>query len=393
MSDYSQTRIYAPAAPRTAPLTATMRSALDTIRANGSLSSGNGFSRATVRALADAGEVVLTLTQEWGTTYPGHRAYSFVGWIAHPTRAAEGAPLAAVRISQGSHGTCSLTVLHLDCDCELGDTLHAAFTPERFADAITEANRIGTGTSRIMHLCDNAHRRPAAPRPAVEDVLDGIAAACLTLQGSGRPVVQPQPEQPGETVLLDRNGAELTLNAPVFLHGPNAHPGAMVAGWNRTTGAVLVSVRGGGIVHVGDSAEIEIAPRIIAPPAPESRPVNRGAQLVEALLAVFPADLIDRGAQQQLMTDTVCDLFHTATPEQPEYEALRAGFRAVAGWSKHIAGGRASVRVCSHVNALTGRAFAELLGRMVNDEVTNTGQAEDWFANLGRELLEDATHH
>ncbi|MFD9596797.1 hypothetical protein ACFWA9_29170 [Kitasatospora sp. NPDC059973] len=664
---FSKSRLYQPATPRTAPLTAAMRAALATIRTGRAAFAYNGISRPTVEALAAAGEIVLVVGYTWGTT-EARKPFSQGDWSAYP--APLPSPAAdAIRIIRWRE----LTSLHLGCDCEPtepteGSEVHRAYRAEQLAEAVAEAQSLATvnypvnvcakataghtpaaveqrsaaaiaaerpatpsealaralkrlGLTqgrgedfRVTGFYRNGERRhtyalvlsrraeeliaehadrieaelaagpypfrvsvrhingrpipsvsnsagervretapttPTTPAPAVEDVLDGIAAACLTLQMGGRLAEQSdaeQPEQPGEPVLLDRNGATLTTNALVTLHGPGARPGGIVSGWHRITGAVLVGVRGGMVVHVGDSAEIELvdpealaeehveqaapveaAPyrqglgaeliallvtvlrgiddlpagaaghRVIAEtlraemraarPVEEQealragfgaaggwhrhiatvggeaselvrshvnalgyqafavllgrmveagvrdnyqaadffaeldtelreritdcrrdidavladpglvrareaaeeagaaqQPATRGAELVALLLDVFPEDVATGAAQHQLMAEVVIDMFHASRPDQPEKEALRAGFRAVAGWSKHIAGGRASVPVCAHVNALPGRGFAELLGRMADAGVTNNGQAGDFFTDLGREL-------
>jgi hypothetical protein len=199
------------------------------------------------------------------------------------------------------------------------------------------------------------------------------------------------------------------MNAPVFLHGDAGRPArGIVCGW-APTGELLASLPNGTVARVADPARIELnttpaltpeeirellaearaeepAPAVAAAPAPAAL----GGELVELLLAALPGDALDSTRHHGEVTDTVCVLFNAAQHGEPGTEALRAGFRAVAGWSKHIAGGRAAVHVCSYVNALTGRQLVELLGRMADAGVTNNGQAGDFFAALGRELRQAA---
>jgi len=503
----SKTTTYKPSRRRTAPLTPTMREALDKIRAAGKWFACNGISLPTVRALADAGEVVLDLTFSHGTSFPGAKSWAQSDWEARPVEkpaaadaateaaavlAAEPAPktptvalaraLRRIGLAQGedfritgnyrrgerlstfalvrsrrAHG---LVAEHADrIEAELaagpfGFTVsvydfnghpHALVT-----NAPVERVRESAPVAAEAVAPIPAPAPGAARRPAVEDVLDGIAAACRVLSTRATPAAEPA--EGGPTIYRPGLGAELVALLLPLVHqiedlpaGSAGHlaiaealrstmratadeeqrkalrAGVAVAGfWHRHIpaphGEATEPVRShvenlsgeefaallGRMVDAQlldyyqaadffDQLDAELRAAADHSPAAGQQPPTRGAELVELLLAALPGDVLDNAAQQELMTDVVCDLFHAASPEQPEYEALRAGFRAVAGWSKHIAGARASVSVCAHVNALAGREFAELLGRMVDDEVTNTGQAESWFFDLGRELR-DADH-
>lgn len=62
--------------------------------------------------------------------------------------------------------------------------------------------------------------------------------------------------------------------------------------------------------------------------------------------------------------------------------ALREGWTAVGAYRKHIEGGRVSGRVISAVQALTPYQFAQFLGRMIDDNVTNMQQAEVWLRKV-----------
>ncbi|MFF2548300.1 hypothetical protein ACFVUY_37885 [Kitasatospora sp. NPDC058063] len=247
--------------------------------------------------------------------------------------------------------------------------------------------------------------------PAAEDVLDGIAAAITTLHaGAAATTEEPAAaEHPIEPVRTDRNGAPLATNAPVLLHNDTGRPTrGIVAGWAPTTGALLVSLPGGAVAHVTDAERVELsttpalsaeemrellaAARAEEEPAAEAnqaagpKPRTIGAELAALLLDTLPEDVLADDERHSLITDAVSELFVAAEPGGPGVETLHAGFRAVTGWSQQIAGGRAPKAVRDHVNAMTGREFAELLGRMADTDKTTPGWAAHFFADLGREL-------
>ena len=63
--------------------------------------------------------------------------------------------------------------------------------------------------------------------------------------------------------------------------------------------------------------------------------------------------------------------------------AFAAAYTAVSGYRKHIDGGRVDAIVCWYVReGLSAYQFTKLLGRMVDANVTNMLEAEEFFARL-----------
>lgn len=67
-------------------------------------------------------------------------------------------------------------------------------------------------------------------------------------------------------------------------------------------------------------------------------------------------------------------------------ELFQAAFAAQVSYGKHIAGHRASNTVVSHINALSPWQFCSLLGDMVDAEITNVAEGEQFFAEMARTL-------
>jgi hypothetical protein len=63
-------------------------------------------------------------------------------------------------------------------------------------------------------------------------------------------------------------------------------------------------------------------------------------------------------------------------------QALRGAYAAVCGYEKHILGYRARPATCAKVAAMTPRQFIAMLADMVDQGISNNGQAETYFQNL-----------
>lgn len=71
-------------------------------------------------------------------------------------------------------------------------------------------------------------------------------------------------------------------------------------------------------------------------------------------------------------------------------DLFQAAFSAQVSYAKHIAGYRADAAVVAHVNALSPWAFCALLGNMVDAQITNVGEGEQFFSELRAELYAQA---
>jgi hypothetical protein len=69
---------------------------------------------------------------------------------------------------------------------------------------------------------------------------------------------------------------------------------------------------------------------------------------------------------------------------------FQAAFSAQVSYTKHIAGHRADATVVSHINALSPWNFCALLGDMVDAQITNVGEGEQFFSELRAELYASA---
>jgi hypothetical protein len=67
-------------------------------------------------------------------------------------------------------------------------------------------------------------------------------------------------------------------------------------------------------------------------------------------------------------------------------EVFRTAWGAVMSYRKHVGGYRIDGLLAKHINGLSAYQFAALLGRMVDADVTNTGDGERFFAVLASEV-------
>jgi hypothetical protein len=75
-----------------------------------------------------------------------------------------------------------------------------------------------------------------------------------------------------------------------------------------------------------------------------------------------------------------------------ETEAIfRTAYGAWMSYQKHVAGYRLDGQLIAHINAMSPWQFCNLLGRMIDAEVTNTGEGERFLAELHAELFAPAT--
>jgi hypothetical protein len=71
-------------------------------------------------------------------------------------------------------------------------------------------------------------------------------------------------------------------------------------------------------------------------------------------------------------------------------ELFQAAFSAQVSYTKHIAGYRADAAVVAHINSLSPYQFCALLGRMIDAEISNVGEGEEFFSELRVELYAQA---
>jgi hypothetical protein len=67
--------------------------------------------------------------------------------------------------------------------------------------------------------------------------------------------------------------------------------------------------------------------------------------------------------------------------------ALRPAMPIVYGWDKHIDGYRVDGEVRYALTSLSPWRFAEFVGRLIDDGVTNVGEMETWLRQHGREYV------
>jgi hypothetical protein len=63
-------------------------------------------------------------------------------------------------------------------------------------------------------------------------------------------------------------------------------------------------------------------------------------------------------------------------------KALASAWTAVTAYHKHIDGGRARPETCLAVKSLSPYHFAQFLGRMIDAEISNMYEAEQWLATV-----------
>jgi hypothetical protein len=94
---------------------------------------------------------------------------------------------------------------------------------------------------------------------------------------------------------------------------------------------------------------------------------------------------------RQSLREDILDAVRTAVVYPGCYSeqrtaAFAAAYTAVSGYHKHIDGGRVDAIVCWYVReGLTAYQFVKMLARMVDANVTNMLEAEDFFKDLTSE--------
>lgn len=74
-----------------------------------------------------------------------------------------------------------------------------------------------------------------------------------------------------------------------------------------------------------------------------------------------------------------------------EREAVfQTAYSALCSWEKHIDGYRADASLVAHINSMTPYQFVGLLGDMVDAGISNVGEGERFFAEMGRRLYAQA---
>jgi len=69
---------------------------------------------------------------------------------------------------------------------------------------------------------------------------------------------------------------------------------------------------------------------------------------------------------------------------------FQTAFSALCSWEKHIAGGRADATLVAHINSMPPQQFVGLIADMIDAEITNVGQGEQFFADMARRLYAQA---
>ena len=71
-------------------------------------------------------------------------------------------------------------------------------------------------------------------------------------------------------------------------------------------------------------------------------------------------------------------------------ELFRSAFGAWQSYNKHIAGYRANSNVIARINGLSPWQFCALLGQMIDADITNVGEGEQFFSDMARTLRAQA---
>lgn len=69
---------------------------------------------------------------------------------------------------------------------------------------------------------------------------------------------------------------------------------------------------------------------------------------------------------------------------------FQTAFAALCSWEKHIDGYRADAVLVSHINCMTPHQFVGLIGDMIDAEITNVGEGEQFFADMASRLYAQA---
>ncbi|WP_319052677.1 hypothetical protein [Streptomyces europaeiscabiei] len=87
----------------------------------------------------------------------------------------------------------------------------------------------------------------------------------------------------------------------------------------------------------------------------------------------------------RMVLDCIAEATHyNGMYSEGRQELFRAAFPALCSYEKHILGGRADAVLIAHLNGLSPWRLCNLLGEMVDAEITNVGQGERFFAAMAR---------
>lgn len=102
-----------------------------------------------------------------------------------------------------------------------------------------------------------------------------------------------------------------------------------------------------------------------------------------------------RYRQDRDLHDQILECITNAAWEPGYYSADRqetfhAGFGAWLAYDKHIAGYRVNGTLIAHIKALTPHQFVGLIADMIDAEITNVGQGEQYFVDMARRIYAQA---
>lgn len=90
---------------------------------------------------------------------------------------------------------------------------------------------------------------------------------------------------------------------------------------------------------------------------------------------------------RESILEAVQNATYTTGYYTPAREALfREAAAAMRSYEAHIAGYRVNGDLVAHINAMSPWQFCNLLGQMIDAGVTNTGQGERFFREMGQAL-------
>lgn len=94
---------------------------------------------------------------------------------------------------------------------------------------------------------------------------------------------------------------------------------------------------------------------------------------------------------RQSILEAVQNATYTTGYYAPAREELfRKAAAAMRSYDAHIAGYRVNGDLVAHINAMSPWQFCNLIGQMIDAGVTNTGQGERYFREMGRALRAQA---
>lgn len=116
-------------------------------------------------------------------------------------------------------------------------------------------------------------------------------------------------------------------------------------------------------------------------------------QEMRHFLSIGPRTRLDRKGLN--LHRTIAEWIVTASMERgtlaPEQEAaFTPAFDAACAWVKDIKNGRGSYLVIEHINAMSPWQFCQLLGDMIDADVTTSSAGSQYFAAMRTELLAQA---